>query len=115
MATNPIAPNDTQLFANDPQTTDGTSLAFRLDNTKNNFNKVSIWLKGGQGGGTLKMQSLKPGVKIKENIESDWTDISESLFSPNESRVNYLGCWVRLNFTDATAATLQAHLRRDNN
>lgn len=115
MATNPIDPTATQLFPNDPQATDSASLAFRTDNVKNAFNRLAIWLKGSLGGGVLKIQTLKPGVVIGSDVEGDWTDTQDAIVSSDEILVEYVNCWCRLNLTGATGATLQAHLRRNDN
>lgn len=114
MATELIAKGDTQLFPNDPQTSNAPSLAFRTDNTKNSFNRLSLWLKGGLGGGALNLQTLKPGVKIGADVEDDWTD-SDLVLSPGEALVQYVDAYCRLNLTGVTNATLEAHLRRDAN
>jgi hypothetical protein len=115
MATSLIDPTDTQLFPNDPQTTNSASLAFRTDNTKNAFNRLTIWFKGDLGGGTLNLQTLKPGVVIGEDVEDDWANTQDVIISPDEIRVKYVNAYCRLNLTGATSATLEAHLRRNTN
>ncbi len=115
MATAEITPGVTQLFPNDPQTTDSPSLAFRTDKVKNAFNRLAVWLKGDLGGGTLKLQTLKPGIKIGSDVEADWTDTDDPIVSPDELLIEYVDAFCRLNLTGATAATLEAHLRRNDN
>jgi hypothetical protein len=116
MATQSISSDSIQLFPSDPQATDATSLAFRSDNVRNDFNQLSIWLKGDLNGGALTLQILKPQVKIGEDVEDDWTNASDLIVCPDEIQISYLNAWCRLKFSGSGgAATLEAYLRRNNN
>lgn len=96
MATLPLSKNSNQLFTTAVVTTDSTSLAFRSDNTKNEFNKISTWLKGRIGSATFVLQTLKPGIKIEEDEEKDWLNKTQDIIVlPDEFRTDYLRGWQR--------------------
>ena len=96
MATLPIDKDSNQLFTSAVVTTDSTSLAFRSDNTKNEFNKVSTWVKGRIGSATFVLQVLKPNGLIGEDNEADWLNNTQDIITlPDEFRTQYIRGWQR--------------------
>lgn len=104
MATVPIGSNSDQLFSSAVVTTDSTSFAFRSDGTKNEFNKLSTWLKGRIGAATFVLQTLKPGVLIEGDTEADWlNNTQDTITIPDEFRTEYIAGWQRYKITGVGA------------
>ena len=103
MPTLAIDPQSNQLFTSAVVIVDSTSLAFRSDGTKNEFNKVSTWLKGRLGAGSFVLQTLKPEVKTGEDTEADWTTTQDVINIPDEFRTDYLRGWQRYKLSDVGA------------
>ena len=116
MATKPIDPNSNVLFDGGTGTGDDTSFAFRSDNAKNDFNRLDIWLKNAAPitTGSIKLQTLKPGVKIGEDVGTDWNNTQDVIVAPDEFNISYLNGWCRLKLTGIDG-TIEAILRRNEN
>lgn len=96
MSTSPLDKTLNQLFASAVVTTASTSFAFRSDGTKNEFNKLSTWLKGRIGAATFVLQTLKPDVKIEQDTEADWlNNTQDTITIPDEFRTEYIAGWQR--------------------
>lgn len=100
----PIDPDSNQLFSSAVISADSTSLAFRTDNVKNDFNRLALWLKGRLGSATATLQSLKPGIKIGSDVEADWADMQDIIPVPDVFLIKYLPNWQRLKISGVGAA-----------
>lgn len=105
MTTLPLDKDSNQLFTSAVVTTDSTSFAFRSDSTKNEFNKLSTWVKGRIGSATFVLQTLKPAVIIEQDTEADWLNNTQDIIViPDEFRIVYIRGWQRYKINDVGAA-----------
>ncbi len=93
--TDPILSKSNQLFSSAVVTADSTSFAFRSDNTKNAFNYLAAWIKGRLGSATIVLQTLKPGVIIKQDTEADWLTTQDTVPLSDEFQIEFLNAWIR--------------------
>lgn len=111
-----IGPDSNILFDAGTGTADDTSLAFKSDNAKNDFNRLAIWLKdvGAPTVGSINIQTLNPDVKIGQDVDGDWTNTQDQIVAPDEFNIVYLRGYLRLKLTGYDG-TLKAILRRNEN